>query len=851
MFSNFNFKEKPAFAPWIVALVLFAVATLLTYRFVAFHGNTVITGGYDVYRSAGPLSFYYDFMLQRGEFPLWNPLSMCGMPFAANPVACVFYPFNFLRSILTLDPTPLKTQIGWIIMMFLHILIAGAGAMALGRHHKFSWPASFTVAVALLFSAIWTRRICEYHFLILTAWTPWLLLIALKAALAPALQQKLRWSLVGALVMGVALLSGAANIAPYLGLMLGFVAVMTVFVEAREVRVRPILRDVFLQCVFLGIVVLVGGLIAAALYVPGQQFAALSARVDSSSVDFLNPGYQKSPWQLFQDLVRFPGLRFEPEDIRGAGIGVMLLALMAFASGRWRLLTLYGLLFLLLFDCSMGRPWPVASMVDMLSPIRMIASTRAFDFAMLPLAMLAGLGLDTAVQRFAGWRPFLVRRAVEVLAVVALVTLARQLGPESYLAMSYVALAIPIVTLVAVTLARHLPHPRAWAVALAALIFLETFTWNSRYIPAIITDKEGLPGVPEMEPLFWLDNERGTFLPMNRHLYEMRPIMNGYEPVHLAKVREVIGSDARLKSYQRGISPSEVTGANFRGHLFLKRAFWLTREYVDGPLPSRHGLYPPTTTVFLQDPGELPVPKIGMEELSPQPISGHTTIHHTVSPKQLQEINKALKPGLEARTFTLPTVSIPAKHCALRLVIQSTADIASRMTFINKDTGHTELGKSRKLTGRPTPYTVQIPLPDFDRLDVNLQFNVPADVEVVMKSVQVVIDDSDETALIKLRTRSANSVDLRVGPLSAPRILLFTDAYFPGWKAFVNDLEVPILVANEAFKAIVLPEGQHHVVFVFRPTRLYAGVAISLTTVLLTVALLYFLRRESWNNSAN
>lgn|GEM_PF-6859690 len=54
-------------------------------------------------------------------------------------------------------------------------------------------------------------------------------------------------------------------------------------------------------------------------------------------------------------------------------------------------------------------------------------------------------------------------------------------------------------------------------------------------------------------------------------------------------------------------------------------------------------------------------------------------------------------------------------------------------------------------------------------------------------------------------------------------VLLLTDTYYPGWRAYVDDVETPILRANSAFRAVALPAGDHRVRFVFRHERARLG----------------------------
>jgi hypothetical protein len=72
--------------------------------------------------------------------------------------------------------------------------------------------------------------------------------------------------------------------------------------------------------------------------------------------------------------------------------------------------------------------------------------------------------------------------------------------------------------------------------------------------------------------------------------------------------------------------------------------------------------------------------------------------------------------------------------------------------------------------------------------------------------------------------------------LRSPGILVLTDSYYPGWKAYVNDKEVKIYRANLLFRAVSLPAGDHVVRFRYEPASFKIGLAISaVTLVLLTV----------------
>ncbi|MBC7999540.1 MAG: YfhO family protein [Leptolyngbya sp.] len=58
-------------------------------------------------------------------------------------------------------------------------------------------------------------------------------------------------------------------------------------------------------------------------------------------------------------------------------------------------------------------------------------------------------------------------------------------------------------------------------------------------------------------------------------------------------------------------------------------------------------------------------------------------------------------------------------------------------------------------------------------------------------------------------------------------ILVLTDTFYPGWRAFVDGKETPIYAANTAFRAIQITKGKHDIVFSYSPLSYLIGKAIS------------------------
>jgi len=870
---------------WISAfllVVLVATALGITYREVFIGEHARLSGRYDVYREVGPLCYYLDHCLHRGELPLWNPLTFCGMPYIANPVTGALYPLNLLRSAISFDPTPLKTQIGLVVLVALHLLVAGIGILLLARTYGLSRAGALAAALVFLLSAIWVRRICEYHFIFMVAWLPWLLLLARGAVNAPNVCRKAQYGILVGLIFGLSMLTGALNIAPYMAVcVVGYVCLQRVLrpdQTAARVSIRRIpgalVGDALFVALFLGFAALAG----MALLLPGSELAGMSSRVKDSDFTLAVPHYAKTWQQLFHDLIRYPGTRWEVEDIRGAGIAALLLALVGLTHRHRRAVLLNLGLFLVLFDLSMGPPAPLSRFFYALSPIQMIASTRAFDFALLPAAFLAGFGLDAVTGPWRGqsasdatgagrpWRAFCLRMlvmvrdaAVLVVGAFLLYSLKPLLGGE-YIGLGgdgailrTLALAVPGVALCVMVMAGWLDFPRFWRVALLLAVVGETLVWNAEYVPAMLYAQEYQRyGNRNFSTEFWADNARGVDDFQNRHLYELRGVMHGYEPVYIERVRETLSGDARGSRYQRSVKDYEITQQNHRGNLFLKRQFWLARQVVRAPLIGKHSLFPAATTVFLPEAEDVPVPEVRVEELSRSSISTDDAERHGERTDLLdaaarERLDDRLRPGRVERTFELPEIDTGGRHSALVIVLRSPRAVAVQPRFRDADVNRRQDGKFATLKSWGEAWrTVEIPLPQFERVRGTVTFRAAdgqAPIEVA--ELYLLSDMQDEGERIHVLARSANRVLVEVTDLPGHRILTNLDAWYPGWRAYIDGKAAPILRANDAFKAVIVPPGTHRVAFVYHSWRVYAGIATTLFAVVVGLVAVAWLGRAA------
>ena len=93
---------------------------------------------------------------------------------------------------------------------------------------------------------------------------------------------------------------------------------------------------------------------------------------------------------------------------------------------------------------------------------------------------------------------------------------------------------------------------------------------------------------------------------------------------------------------------------------------------------------------------------------------------------------------------------------------------------------------------------------------------------------------------VSFSERRATSLQLEIDT-PAPALLVLLDSYSPGWRATVDDQPAPIYPANHAFRAVIVPAGQHSVTFTYAPPLLWIGAWISLGTLVVVAGLLVWL----------
>ncbi len=115
-------------------------------------------------------------------------------------------------------------------------------------------------------------------------------------------------------------------------------------------------------------------------------------------------------------------------------------------------------------------------------------------------------------------------------------------------------------------------------------------------------------------------------------------------------------------------------------------------------------------------------------------------------------------------------------------------------------------------------------------------------------SKTVVLEENPGDNIINGATGSASIVsyspnEIKIDVLSSGSgILILSDPYYPGWKAYVDEKQTKIYRSNYAFRGIVIPDGKHAVVFRYEPDSFRNGLIIAFGGVIGIVILSLYLK---------
>jgi hypothetical protein len=123
--------------------------------------------------------------------------------------------------------------------------------------------------------------------------------------------------------------------------------------------------------------------------------------------------------------------------------------------------------------------------------------------------------------------------------------------------------------------------------------------------------------------------------------------------------------------------------------------------------------------------------------------------------------------------------------------------------------------------------------------------------EVLLATEQVAATEAPTQGAerVELTTYDSQQVVVSVQAPAAGYLVL-TDAWYPGWHAWVDGREAPLLRADLIFRAVYLEPGEHTVEFTYAPTSFRVGLLFSAGALLIVLGLWLWGRKKRQASSA-
>lgn len=385
----------------IVAALLLTALTLCLFGDVLVAGRHVVLSNLhcDLATEFLPMWQFGFEHLSRGDLVLWNPHIFGGAPFFGNFQSALLYPLNWLFLVL-----PVHLAIN--LSIALHVLILGLGMYAWARLRGMSTPAGLLAAVMAMLGGASFLHIYAGHFphLCTMAWAP----LAMAAIDGCFDRRKLSWALLGALALTLMILAGFPQKTLFTGVAAGVYVIVRLGARAMELRregARAVGRQLGVIAALLTVIVVAGSAIGAVQLLAGLEASHDSVRGSGLSIG--RAGSFSFPPENLLTLVApefFSGVANLPywgrwhrwEATLFVSIAGLLLAILGAVRGRvtarWAILVTLAAALLLAF----GMYTPVYGLLYAHVPLlQKLRGMGKFAFqATLLAALLAGAGLD-------------------------------------------------------------------------------------------------------------------------------------------------------------------------------------------------------------------------------------------------------------------------------------------------------------------------------------------------------------------------------------------------------------------------------------------------------------------------
>jgi hypothetical protein len=740
----------------------------------------------------------------RGELPLWNPYVYMGTPLLASLVSSALYPLNAL---LVLWPFPRAYD----LFLLAHYLLGAAGMWAFLREIGLRPAAAALGSLVFGLGGFTVSLLSLTNHLQGSAWAPWALFFWHRHCAVPSIGSWIGLTLVGA----IQLLAGSPEILLFTAL----VVVASAFGRVEHTASRWL------------------GLGACALFIVG-----LTAVQTLPTLEYIAGSGRKSalplaevmtwsldPISLFQLLLPHStsldaeaarnglGPMLEREQPWLASLYIGLVPLVLAIAGmtvlpqrwRWSALILAGLVL------ALGRHTPVLPALyrELPALFGKFRYPEKFIFlAHLAAAVLAARAADALFRDDAAVRRIARTAAATLFAVAAGLSALRWLRPDLYLLVIATLRAgsssIPALVPLATDLAskahramvilgtfllllglrrRDLLRPSAFATLVVLLVAADLFSVH-RHLN-VSTSWRLLREQPALVDAAALrESRRRVFL-----YSKVANSLHGVEPTPL-----------------RGLEPLARGSLAASGLEEMYRHLWRAL-FLDTPMTEHVETLSGSDAIVREGDGEL------REALRAASRREAIQLLRTFS----AEFLIGLEPLEDEEGLDRVEVRPPSPFFVYRLREPvPKAYLAGRLR--SAPTDGDGFGVIASAEFRPGKDAVVTALPP-DWLDAPL-------------------DAADGGRVTVLSVRPER-LDLEV-EASRRVLLVLNDSHFPGWRARLDGVDVDVLRANVLVRAVVVPQGRHHVDFFYQPDSLRIGALASIVTLGLFVITIAVLRKR-------
>lgn len=741
-----------------------------------------------------PLRGLYGRELRAGNVLFTNGLGS-GSPLLANPFLAAAYPPNFLLALPGVSTASLLTSLG-----VAHLLWGALGAGLLARSRGASGAASGLAAAVAGFSGI---PFAATRFVLLQttlSWVPWFLLAGARAGRS----RSWKGALLLALVCGVMLLAGDPSVAAAALLLL---AALELLGPAEPVSRRS--RFIRIALGTAG-----GCLLAAPVLLAGGRALAVSVRASGLPLaDVLE--WSLHPWELLELALPHPfgnPVRLGAEGYLTPGlqgglgpnfaalyVGLVPLVLAGVAVARERAKSagpLVGALALVIL--ALGAHTPVYEAILRLVPV--LRSTRFpvrwIALTPLPIALLAATGFDALRSTARGFlraagATILVAGAIGAGAFLGLDGLIAEKGAggaearveavrnaatlrpavRARLATSAVrGAAIPAVVCLAALLARLRRREAALPAFVVALVFFDELLVAvplAPMVPASLLSR--LPRAAQViladrPGRVWVDDSAEALAVPTLARPEFRALAEGL-PLQRERMGWIVGADFGL--------PLALNGDL---ELFAPASYARLRRLVE-TLPPRE------RSVLLSHAGVTHVASVldrggpGLETLAVLDVGAR------------RPLTVWRNTGALPRVRMVPSLLLyPTEAELLRILREAPDDVLRDAVLVDVRT----FGPGVRVAAtRPGPAGTRLlsPIPEGTR------------------GISRVAVAEDRGGRLRIRTGGS------------PGFLVVADTFTPQWTARLDGHPTPILPVDVALRAVLVPGGEHEVVFSYNPWR--------------------------------